>query len=81
MLINPDAPNMPPMLMADVSDDDRKLIQEALIAAGKYACRCATMNGRIVDFDPDALIGCLIHGMFGPKDRVTLKESDSGIIG
>ena len=33
--------------------------------AGKYAVRCATMNGKEMDFDPDALIQNLLVGMLG----------------
>lgn len=34
-------------------------------AAGKYAIRCATMNGKDMDFDPDALLQNLVTGMVG----------------
>jgi hypothetical protein len=34
-------------------------------AAGRYAVRCATMNGKEMDFDPDALIQNLLVGMLG----------------
>ncbi len=34
-------------------------------AAGRYAVRCATMNGKEEDFDPDALVQCLIVGLLG----------------
>lgn len=43
----------------------RKGFEEALRSAGKYACRCATMNGTQMDFDPDALIQNLIIGFLG----------------
>ena len=33
--------------------------------AGRYATRCATMNGAYMDFDPDALLQNLITGMLG----------------
>lgn len=34
-------------------------------AAGKYAVRCATMNGKEMDFDPDAMLQNLVVGMLG----------------
>jgi hypothetical protein len=34
-------------------------------AAGKYAIRCATMNGKEMDFDPDALLQNLVTGFLG----------------
>ena len=43
----------------------RKHLEQMVRAAGRYAVRCATMNGKDDDFDPDALIQCLIVGMFG----------------
>jgi hypothetical protein len=32
---------------------------------GKYATRCATMNGKEMDFDPDALLNNLVVGLLG----------------
>jgi len=43
----------------------REPLAQALKAAGRYAVRCATMNGILDDFDPDALIQCLEIGFFG----------------
>jgi hypothetical protein len=39
--------------------------EHAIRAAGKYAVRCATMNGAEMDFDPDALLQNLVVGMLG----------------
>lgn len=36
-----------------------------LRAGGKYAYRCATMNGKMDDMDPDALLNNLVVGMLG----------------
>lgn len=33
--------------------------------AGKYAVRCATINGTEMDFDPDAMLQNLVVGMIG----------------
>jgi hypothetical protein len=58
--------NVPPMpfLMGE-GHPDRRDFEQALRAAGRYAVRCATMNGKEEDFDPDALIQNLVVGMLG----------------
>ena len=38
---------------------------EAIKTAGRYAVRCATMNGKEMDFDPDALLQNLVVGFLG----------------
>lgn len=43
-------------------------------AAGRYAVRCATMNGKEMDFDPDALVQNLITGMLGYHTNTGLSE-------
>jgi len=63
---DPDAFNDPPMPMRmGVDNSIRKELTKALIEAGRYAVRSATDNGKIVDFDPDALLQNLVVGMFG----------------
>lgn len=58
--------NDPPMPMRRGTDDPRrKEMEEMLRAAGKYAVRCATMNGKDEDFDPDALVNQIVIGMLG----------------
>lgn len=44
---------------------NRRQLEKAIRAAGKYAVRCATMNGSDMDFDPDALLQNLVVGMLG----------------
>lgn len=44
---------------------NRRRFEKAIRAAGKYAVRCATMNGSEMDFDPDALLQNLVVGMLG----------------
>jgi hypothetical protein len=46
--------------------------------AGRYAVRCATMNGADMDFDPDALLQNLVVGMTGywTADGLTSTEDD-----
>jgi hypothetical protein len=48
------------------TDDPRRTEwKNAIRDAGKYAVRCATMNGADNDFDPDALVQNLVVGMIG----------------
>lgn len=44
---------------------DRDGFADRIRSAGKYAVRCATMNGAEMDFDPDALLQNLVVGMLG----------------
>ena len=57
---------IPPMPMRIGTDDPRRSeMKEMLQQAGRYAVRAATSNGKIDDFDPDAIIQNLIVGMLG----------------
>lgn len=61
-----DAVNEPPMGMRTGTDDPRRVdLAEQIRAAGRYAVRCATMNGKEPDFDPDALVQQLVVGLLG----------------
>lgn len=56
----------PPIPMRMSTDGPRRAeMRKKLQQAGRYAIRAATMNGKIDDFDPDALIQNLIVGMLG----------------
>lgn len=74
--------NVPPMpfkigtLDAPRCNMDRHMLTEALREAGKYAVRCATMNGRDMDFDPDALLHNLVTGFLGYNTEDGLSEDD-----
>lgn len=58
--------NVPPMPFRIGTDDPlRYELAEKIRAAGRYAVRSATMNGKEMDFDPDALIQNLVVGMLG----------------
>jgi len=58
--------NVPPMPFRMGTDDPRRTEwKNAIRDAGKYAVRCATMNGADNDFDPDALVQNLVVGMIG----------------
>ena len=43
----------------------REEIASAIRDAGRYAIRSATMNGALVDFDPDAMLRQFVIGMLG----------------
>lgn len=58
--------NVPPMtLRCGVDSPLHGQLRDALVRAGEYAVRCATMNGKEMDFDPDALIQSLLVGALG----------------
>jgi len=58
--------NVPPMVFRKGTDDpERQEWAEKIRAAGRYAVRCATINGTENDFDPDALVQNLVVGMLG----------------
>jgi hypothetical protein len=44
---------------------NRQDMSDRIRAAGKYAIRCATMNGKEMDFDPDAMLQNLVVGFLG----------------
>lgn len=49
--------NRPPMpFRMGREDSRRKEWAERILAATRYAARCCTMNGKEMDFDPDALV-------------------------
>lgn len=65
-VVNPDAPNEPPMpLRMGTDDPQREILRADIIAAGRYAFRASTMNGKDTDLDPDALIQNLVVGLLG----------------
>lgn len=41
------------------------ILAEIIRKVGKYAVRASTMNGREMDFDPDAMLQNLVVGMLG----------------
>ncbi len=55
----------PPMPFRMGSGEQRNLWAEKIRAAGKYAIRASTMNGKDMDFDPDAMLQNLIVGLLG----------------
>lgn len=58
--------NVPPMkFRMGTGNPSRKGWEADIREAGRYAVRCATMNGTEDDFDPDALVQNLVVGMIG----------------
>jgi len=56
----------PPMPMRMGKDDPRRCHYEQMIKrAAQYAVRAATMKGKEMDFDPDALVQNMVVGMLG----------------
>lgn len=71
--------NDPPMpFRRGTSDPERAEWEGKIQAAGRYAVRCATMNGKDNDFDPDALVQQLVVGMLGyfTEDGLTVGKKD-----
>lgn len=44
---------------------DRKQWKEMIQAAARYAIRTSTMNGKVEDFDPDAMVQNFVVAMLG----------------
>jgi hypothetical protein len=55
---------------------NREQFSQAINEAGKYAVRCATMNGKDMDFDPDALLQNLVVGFLGYWTEDGLTDDD-----
>jgi hypothetical protein len=56
----------PPMpFLMGTDDPGRQIWADKIRAAGRYAYRSATMQGKEPDLDPDALIQNLVVGMLG----------------
>lgn len=57
--------NEPPMPMRVGVSAARQKLEEQIEAATRYAVRASTMNGREMDFDPDAMVQNMIVGLLG----------------
>lgn len=58
--------NEPPMPLRMGTDFVyRNELAAKITEAAKYAVRASTMNGKIIDFDPDAMIQNFVVGMIG----------------
>lgn len=67
----------PPMPMRMGKDDPRRRgMTEALRKAARYAIRASTMNGKEMDFDPDAMVGNFVVGFLGYHTEDGLSADD-----
>jgi hypothetical protein len=60
-----DAENNPPMPMQIGTGPERSRIAQDVRNAARYAIRASTMNGKEMDFDPDAMVQNMIVGLLG----------------
>lgn len=68
----------PPMpFRLGTKDPQRKQWADMLRVAGKYAVRAATMKGKEMDFDPDALLQNLVVGFLGYWTEDGLDHDDA----
>lgn len=64
-LYSPEHEDPPAGLLIGTDDPHRKELVEHVRAAARYAVRAATMNGKELDFDPDALVQNMVVGLLG----------------
>lgn len=57
--------NEPPMPLCTGVGPERSALAEQVTAAARYAIRASTMNGKVQDFDPDAMVQNFIVGLLG----------------
>ena len=57
--------NVPPMPMRIGVGPGRSALAEDIREAARFAIRASTMNGKEVDFDPDAMVNNMIIGLLG----------------
>lgn len=57
--------NEPPAPMRIGNSEKRTTLAEQITSAARYAVRASTMNGKIDDFDPDAMVQNMIIGLLG----------------
>jgi hypothetical protein len=61
-----DKDNVPPMgLRMGTDNPERRVMEEKVREAARYAMRCASMNGKEDDIDPDALVQNMVVGLLG----------------
>ena len=66
--------NVPPMPFRMGVGEERSAWAEKIMSAARYAIRASTDNGRLEDFDPDAMVLSFIVGMLGYWTRDGLSE-------
>jgi len=57
--------NKPPMPMRIGIGPERNELADGIREAAQYAIRASTMNGRDLEFDPDAMVQNMIVGLLG----------------
>lgn len=64
---------------ADHMGPRRGELAEMVRAAGRYAIRASTLNGKSMDFDPDAMLQNLVVGMLGyfSEDGLSMDKGDN----
>ncbi len=61
-----DGPTEPPMpLRMGTDNPEREKMANDIWVAAKYAIRASTMNGKAIDFDPDAMCQNFVVGLIG----------------
>lgn len=84
-----DSFNVPPMALRMYSNEvininlsnrnislSKEAFSKVITEAGKYAVRCATMNGKEMDFDPDALLQNLVTAFVGYHTETGLSSDE-----
>ena len=75
-----DKENIPPESLACMKNQfSRGDLENAIRDAAKYAVRCATWNGRCMDFDPDAIVQAMVRGLLGPCGNLVEAKKPEGI--
>lgn len=70
--------NVPPMpWRTGTANRSRKLLSDGIVDAARYAIRCATMNGKEMDFDPDDMVQTLVVGLLGYQTADGLSSNPS----
>ena len=64
-LFKPDRERPPAYWRTGTKDPMRRRLEKAIRAGAQYGIRAATDNGRIDDYDPDAMVQNIIIGMLG----------------
>lgn len=59
----------PPVQFKMIDGQSREILEKIIKNAARYAIKAATMSGKEMDFDPDALIQNLQVGLFGPYGK------------
>ena len=59
------SPNPPPMPMRIGLGAKRDKLAAQISRAARHAIRASTMNGKEMDFDPDAMVQNMVIGMLG----------------